>query len=193
MSAVKCSAPTPTATLLAYWLQELAGAEESELEEHLFVCEDCSARLRDLAQLGEGVKHVVRAGTLHAVLSAPYVERLQRIGLRVRKYDVQPGGSVNCTATRDDDLVVAYLRAPLEGVARLDLLVHDTANDARWRLEDIPFDSAAGEVVLAPSVVVLRRSPKSTQTMRLVAVAVAGGEERQIAEYKFHHTPSQAS
>jgi hypothetical protein len=23
-------------------------------------------------------------------------------------------------------------------------------------------------------------------------VAVAGGEERQIAEYKFHHTPSQA-
>jgi hypothetical protein len=190
MSRVKCAAPTSTATLLAYWLQEVAGAEESDLEEHLFACEDCSARLRDLAQLGEGIKRVARAGTLHAVLSSSYVERLQRVGLRVRKYDVQPGGSVNCTATADDDLVVAYLRAPLEGVARLDLLVHDTANDARWRLEDIPFDPAAGAVVLAPSVVVLRRAPKSTQTMQLVAVA--GGEERQIAEYKFHHTPSQA-
>jgi hypothetical protein len=174
--------------LLAYWLQELTGAEESELEEHLFACEDCNARLRDVVQLGEGIKHAARAGTLHAVLSAPYVERLQRAGLRVRKYDVQPGGSVNCTATRDDDLVVAYLRAPLEGVARLDLLVHDSVTNARWRLEDIPFDPAASEVVLAPSVVELRRSPKTTQTMQLLAVAV--GEERQIAEYTFNHTPS---
>jgi len=188
MTALKCAAPTPTATLLAYWLRELAGAEESNLEEHLFACEDCSARLSDLAQLGHGIRHVARAGTLHAVFSAPYVERLRGIGVRVRKYDVQPGGSVNCTATADDDLVVAYLRAPLVGVARLDLLVHDSATNARWRLEDIPFDPAASQVVLAPSVVELRRSPKTTQTMQLVAVA--GSEERQIAEYTFNHTPS---
>jgi len=188
MKAIKCAAPTPTATLLAYWLQELAGTEEAELEEHLFACEDCNARLRDLASLGDGIKHVARAGTLHAVLSAPYVERLQGVGVRVRKYDLQPGGSVNCTATRDDDLVVAYLRAPLLGVARLDLLVHDSVTNARWRLEDIPFDADASRVVLAPSVVELRRSPKTTQTMQLVAVA--GSDERQIAEYTFNHTPT---
>jgi len=188
MSPVECAAPTPTTTLLAYWLQELTGAEELELEEHLFGCEDCNARLRDVVQLGEGIKHVVRAGTLHAVLSAPYVERLQGVGVRVRRYDLQPGGSVLCTATADDDLVVAYLRAPLQGVARLDLLVHDSVTNARWRLEDIPFDPVASQVVLAPSVVELRRSPKTTQTMQLVAVA--GREERQIAEYTFNHTPS---
>ncbi len=124
------------------------------------------------------------------MLSAPYVERLQGVGVRVRKYDLQPGGSVNCTATADDDLVVAYLRAPLQGVARLDLHVHDSATNARWRIEDVPFDSAAGTIVLAPSVVGLRRSPKTTQTMQLVAVA--GRQERQIAEYTFNHTPSQA-
>jgi hypothetical protein len=188
MISTRCAIAAPTATLLAYWLRELEGGEESQLEEHLFACEDCSARLRDLARLGEGIRHAARAGTLHAVVSAPFVERLQGAGLRVRRYDLQPGGSVLCTATANDDAVVAYLHASLKDVERLDLLVHDSVTNARWRLEDIPFDPAASEVVLAPSVVGLRRSPKTTQTMRLVAVA--GNEERPIAEYTFNHTPS---
>lgn len=190
MTSTPCTVATTTEMLVAYLLRELDGVEEAELEEHLFGCVACSTRLQELVQMSEGIRHAARSGTLFTVVSAPFIDRLRGTGLRIRKYDLQPGGSVNCTATRDDDLVVAYLRAPLAGVARLDLLVHDSVRNARWRLVDIGFDAAASEVVIAPSVVELRRSPKSTQTMRLVAVS--GGEERQIAEYKFHHTPSQA-
>jgi hypothetical protein len=122
------------------------------------------------------------------VVSAPFIDRLRGTGLRIRKYDLQPGGSVLCTATADDDLVVAYLHAPLENVTRLDLLVHDSVRNARWRLVDIGFNAEASEVVIAPSVVELRRSPKTTQTMQLMAVA--GGAEREIAKYTFNHTPA---
>ena len=40
---------------------------------------------------------------------------------------------MNCTVTPEDDLVVAYLHAPLRDVRRLDLLIHDATagNDAR--------------------------------------------------------------
>ena len=133
MSAASCTAPTPAAALIDYWLGELEGEREVELEEHLFGCEPCSARLRDLARLGEGIGHAMRAGHVPAVLTAAFIRRLQASGMRVREYRLQPGGSVNCTVAPDDDLVIAHLHAPLGGVQRLDLLFDDVTSGARWR------------------------------------------------------------
>ena len=51
-----CNAPIPEETLLDYWAGDLAdGGETERLEEHLFACGDCSARLEQLAALGTGL------------------------------------------------------------------------------------------------------------------------------------------
>jgi hypothetical protein len=185
MIPLTCAAVAPE--LIAYWLGELDGDREAELDEHLFGCEACSTRLRDLVRLGEGIQQVTRAGDVHAVLTAAFIRRLQQSGLRVREYRLQPGGSVNCTVAPDDDLVIAHLHAPLEGVHRLDLLFDDVTQGARWRVEDVAFDPAAGELVLSPNVAELRALRFVTQRVQLVAVEPAA--ERVIADYTFNHSP----
>ena len=189
MSASFCTAPTPAATLIDYWLGELEGEREGELEEHLFGCEACSARLRDLARLGEGIGHAMRAGHVPAVLTPAFIRRLQASGMRVREYRLQPGGSVNCTVAPDDDLVIAHLHAPLGDVQRLDLLFDDVTTGAHWRVEDVAFDPSTEEVVLLPDVAELRQVTVATQRVQLLAVERT--TERVIADYTFNHSRYQ--
>lgn len=172
----------PFSELVDYWFGE---REDPALEEHLFECEQCTARLEELAALGEGIRKAFRRGALHAVLSREFVERLKREGLRLREYRVPAGGSVNCTLTAQDDFVFSRLEAPLAGVERLDLVVSGPLGEAT--LEDIPFDPAAGEVLFCPSAAALRAMPAHTKRMRLVAVEAGG--PRTLGEYTFVHTP----
>jgi hypothetical protein len=190
MSVVACPAPVPVATLVGYWLGELDDAREAGLEEHLFGCEACSAQLRELVRLGEGIQRATRAGSVHAVLPAAFLARVQASGVRVREYRLQPGGSVNCTVTPEDELVIAHLRAPLGDAERLDLLIDDSASGVRWRVEDIAFDPAAGGVLLANNMTELRRLPVTTVRMQLLAVDRA--TERVIGDYTFNHSPHAA-
>jgi hypothetical protein len=187
VSDATCTAPPPVTALLAYWLGELEGAREAELEEHLFGCETCSAYLREIVQLGEGIQRVTRAGGVHAVLTAEFVRRLQASGLRVREYRLQPGGSVNCTVAPEDDLVIAHLHARLKDVQRLDLVLEDETSGARWRAEDVAFDPAAGEVVMATKMTELRQL--GSATLRAQLLAVERENERVIGEYTFNHSP----
>ena len=187
MSDATCTSPTPVTALLAYWLAELESPREVELEEHLFGCGSCSARLRQLLQLSNGIQRVTRAGSVHAVVTPEFIRRLQESGMRVREYSLQPGGSVNCTVTPEDDLVIAHLHAPLGDVNRLDLLLHDETSSVRWRAEDVAFDPAAAEVVMVPSVLKLRLLGVATQRVQLLAMG--GGNERVIGEYTFNHSP----
>lgn len=186
MTSISCTAPTPAATFFAYWLGELDASHEAQLEEHLFGCEMCSARLRHLVQLGAGIKRVARAGNVHVVLSAAFISRLQESGVRVREYRLQPGGSVNCTVAPEDDLVVAHLHAPLQDVHRLDLVLDDATTGVRRRAEDVAFDPAADEVVLASNVAELRELTFATLRVQLVAVDRTG--ERVIGHYTFNHS-----
>jgi hypothetical protein len=181
---------------MAYWLGELDGSRdepartrEPELEEHLFGCENCGARLREIVQLGEGIRRVTRAGGVHAVLTAEFIRRLQGSGVRVREYRLQPGGSVNCTVAPEDDLVIAHLHAPLAGVQRLDMVLDDVPSGAHRRAEDVAFDPAADEIVMMPNVMGLRQLGVATQRARLLAVEREG--ERVIGEYTFNHSPHQ--
>ena len=189
MSSVACAVPTPVTALLAWWLGELEGGRESELEEHLFGCESCGARLRQLMQLGDGIRRVTRSGSVHAVLTAEFIRRLRESGMRVREYRLHPGGSVNCTVASEDDLVIAHLHAPLAEVQRLDMVVDDDTSGAHWRAEDVAFDPAADEVVMAPSVVELRRLGVTVQRVQLLAVEQ--GNERVIGAYTFNHSPQE--
>ena len=175
--------------LMAYWFGELSPQDEAPIEDHVMGCDECTERLEELAGLASGVRTAIRAGRVAAAISAPFLEVLRRQGLRLREYRVPPGGRANCTLTAQDDGVVSRLQTPLAGVRRVDVLhrVEVGGEVLEERVEDVPFDPAAGEVLLLPSAAELRAMPAHTAYVRLVAMEEGG--ERMLGEYTFAHTP----
>ncbi len=188
MNAATCHVTFPTETLVAYWLGELRNADEAAIEDHLFTCGECTARLHSLSELGRDIRSAVRDGDVSTVLPPSFIERLKRTGLGIREYRLQPGGSVMCTVTPEDDLVVAHLQASLRDVQRLDVLYHDLTTGTLQRLEDVAFDATAGEVVMATNVVQLRQITQAVYRVQLVAVT--GADEHLKGEYTFNHSAS---
>lgn len=168
--------------LVDYWFGDLAPDEEAAFEEHLFGCAECTAKLEALAALGAAVRAAWRQGAVRAVISRALYEAMKKEDLTLREYHMAPGESVACTITAADDFVVSRLTAPLAGVQRLDVVTSD------GRLEDVPFDAAAGEVLVCPAPAALKRRGAFTHRVRLVAVEERG--ERVLGEYTFLHTPS---
>jgi hypothetical protein len=183
----RSACPTSTQDLLAYWLGELDEAAETRIDEHLFACAACSDRLSTVVKLGAAIRSELLRGDFGFVLPAAFIRRLKDAGLRVREYNLEPGDSVNCTVTPNDDLVVAHMRAPLHDVRRLDLVIQDSVAGS-LRANDVAFDPAADGVTMVPSVAFLRTLRNAQQRVRLVAVD--GVEERVIADYTFNHYPS---
>ena len=183
-----CANPIGFESLIAWWLGELPAAREATLEEHLFGCPHCSQELEGLAALASGVRAAVQQGRLSLVVCEPFVQAMREAGLRLREYEIDPGGSVNCTIRADDDAVVSHLRAPLSGVQRLDVVQMRGGGEPDLRLADVPFDAKMGEVLMIPSPAWLKTMPAFTMRMRLIAVGEAG--ESEIGEYTFLHSPS---
>jgi len=177
----------PTADLLAYWLGELDENAAALVEEHLFGCADCSAELEEILRIGDAVRGQLRNGGVGTVVSAAFVRRLQADGLRIREYTLRPGESVHCTVAPEDDLVISYLHAPLEGVRQLDLVFADADGSSPHRSAHIPFDAAAGVVAVVPPMALLRSLGHARKRMQLLAVA--HDAERLVAEYTFDHAP----
>ena len=181
-----CRIPVSDEALLAWWGSELPYHERARFEEHLLSCDACAARVAASAGLVAGLRELVRRGDLPAVLMPSVVDLLRLEGRRIREYRVAPGQGVQCTVGPDDDVVLARLSADLRDVARLDL-VSRMDDGAEYRVQDLPFDPSAGEVILAPSADVLRARPAHVERMRLLAVGPGG--DRPLGEFAFNHTP----
>jgi hypothetical protein len=118
------------------------------------------------------------------MITQPFLEQMKRQGMRIREYRLAPGERVVCTICADDDAVVGRMRVPLAGVKRVDALQSLDLGDGRvqqWRLEDVPFDPDAGEVLTLPSAAELKKLPAHMSHVRLVAVDESG--ERSLGEY----------
>jgi hypothetical protein len=124
-------------------------------------------------------------GHVAGAVSHRFVDRLREDGLRIREYRLPTGGSVACTVAPDDDLVVSYLEAPLEGVRQLDAVVDD--HTGTRRASHIPFDPSANEVTFIAPTALLKTGGAARQRVRLLAVAQ--GAERVVGEYTFEHSP----
>jgi anti-sigma factor RsiW len=148
-----CKEPISFETLVGYWLGELGAEQETPLEEHLFACASCSARLEALAALAGGVRAAVREGRANAVITPRFLETLRREGLRIREYRVPAGGRVDCTLLTGEDGVCGRMQVGLAGVKRVDALTRLEVEGqvTESRIEDVTFDPAAGEVLTFPS------------------------------------------
>lgn len=184
----RCTAPISFAALVDYWCGELDSAAEARIEEHFLGCAACSERLEALAALAQGVRAAFAEGAVAVAISVPFLEEMKRQGLRLREYRVAPGESVHCTIAASDDAVISRLKAALTGIGRLDLVSMNERGELRYRLEDIPFDPEAGEVIVCPAAAMLKQRPAYTDHFRLLAIGEDG--ERAIGDYIFIHTPS---
>jgi anti-sigma factor RsiW len=190
MTVARCAKPVEVEPLVAYWLGEQPAAADAPIEEHLFGCAYCAGRLEEIAALALGIRAVVRGGAVQAVITAPFLEHMKEQGMRIREYRVAPGGRVACTLGANDDAVVSRMQVALAGVQRVDALQSLELGDGhvqQWRLEDVPFDPAADEMLSLPSATALRKLPAHTFRVQLLAVDESG--ERSLGEYTFAHTP----
>ena len=185
---MSCASPIDPLVLADYWLAELPPAEESAVEEHVFGCEDCARTLQSLVSLAGAIRTLARQGNLGMVVTRDFLDCLAREGLRLREYAPRAGGSVACTVTAQDDLLISRLAADLSGTERVDLAMCDPSGSERQRLRDIPFRAGLSEVILNFPIGLARRLGPDVLVMKLLAITEQG--ERVLAQYTFNHTPS---
>jgi len=173
--------------LTEYWLGTLPKLEEELIEEHLFACGECGSGLEEVIALAEGVSRIARGGALMTVVSERFLQHAAGEGLRVRQYSPPAGGSVACTVTAQDDLLVGRLTANLLGAKQVDLSLCAPTGEEQFRLRDIPFDASADSVLWQQSITFAKAAPTSTMVARLIQVDEAGGE-KLLGEYTFNHT-----
>lgn len=184
---MNCLNPIDGAVLADYWLAALSNSDEEAVEEHLFACDECGARLHELIALAEQIRKLARQGSLTMVISDAFVKRAAEEGLHVREYSPPRSGSIECTVTAEDDFLIGHLTADLSTAKRVDLSFCDGQGVERLRLPDIPFHSQAPRVTVQQSIAYAKAAPSETLIARLVTFDDTGAE-RLLGEYTFNHT-----
>lgn len=182
-----CQDPIDVARLADYWTAALPAAEEEAVETHLLGCDWCGARLRQVIALAEALRTIARHGRLQMVVSETFLRQAAEDGVRVRHYAPPAGGSVACTVTAEDDILVGRLAAEVTGAGRVDLSICNERGVEQARLPDIPVHTGERDVILQVSTAFLKAAPSFTLVARLLAVGEGGGE-RLLGEYTFNHT-----
>jgi hypothetical protein len=183
-----CAAPLSDGTLLEYWVRDPGDAQAADrVEEHLFSCGPCTARLQALVSLGGGLTTLVRQGRVSGIVSRAMLNRMQRDGLTVRMYSLEPGDTVPCCVYPADDVVVTALRADLSHVEAVTLSVTSADAALLERFEQVPASRPAGEVLWATPAAVVRQLP----SMRLELILSSGAEGRpELGRYILEHSAS---
>jgi hypothetical protein len=112
--------------------------------------------------LAEGIHRLAREGDVRMVVSDAFLQRAAEDGLRVREYAPPSGGSVHCTVTEDDDLMIGRLAANLSGARRIDFCWYDARGVELLRLPDIPFRADAASIVLQEPITLMKASPTAS-------------------------------
>ena len=186
---MNCLHPLGADVLADYWLALLPPPEEEAVEEHLLGCDPCGTRLREVIALADGLRHLAREGSLRMVVSDAFLKCAAEDGLHIREYAPAPGGSVECTVTAEDDLLIGRLAANYQGAKQVDLCILDGNGIELARFPDIPLSAQAISIAFQESVTFVKAAPSYESIVRLVAFDEAG-TERLLGEYRFNHTRS---
>lgn len=179
-----CAAPIADERLIDYWAHDLPSADRSAVEEHLFSCADCSARLEAVAAVAGGVAALARQGRISGIISRTLLNRLQRDGVRIRQYTLDPGETVPCAAFPGDDVVVTAMNANLTGRGTVSLIVTGPGGVPFGTMNDVPVPEPAVGVLWATPAAFVRSMP--SQQLHLTIRSADGAEV--IAEYRLDHS-----
>jgi hypothetical protein len=186
---LKCARPIDAAALADYWIGLMAGPEEEALEEHLFECDHCGHQLRQVIALTDGIRKLALEGSLRMVVSDVFLQRAAESGLAIREYRVPSGGSVECTVTAEDDILIGRVAVNLSRAQRVDLCICNQNGVEQMRLPDIPVHLGRTTIAFQESITLMKSAPSLTMVMRLVGFDNEGSEQ-VLGEYTFNHTRS---
>ena len=181
MTAV-CLNPIADETAVDYWSGGLATAQADAVEEHIFSCAGCAARVEAVASLAIGITALARQGRVSGIITRATLNQLQHDGVRVRLYAVAPGDVVPCAVFPDDDLVVTSIRGDFAGVEGVTVSITGSTPLSGLVLDDVPVSAVEGELLWATPGSLIRQMP----TSRVKLTVTAG--ERQIGDYVLDHT-----
>ena len=184
---LKCTSPIDPAMLADYWIGIMTDPDEEAIEEHLLQCDDCGRRLRQVILLADGIRKLARTGSLRMVVSDVFLQRAAESGIAVREYRIPAGGSVECTVTAEDDILIGRVAANLSGARRVDMCICDENGIEEMRLPDIPVHSGRTSIAFQESITFLKSAPSMKMVMRLVGFDDEGSEQL-LGEYTFNHT-----
>ena len=180
-----CVSPLADDRMVDYWSGGLVPHEAEAVEEHVFSCAACAARLEAVASLATAMTSLARRGRISGIISRATLNQLQRDGVRVRVYSLMPGDVVPCAVFPDDDLVVTSLRGDFAGLDTVTLSVTSSTPAFGAVLDDVPISAAEGELLWATPGSMVRQMP----TARVLLTVTAGGTDaRRIGEYVLDHT-----
>jgi len=182
-----CATPLEAAILSDYWLGVLSPEEEAFVEEHLFTCDSCGSRLDQIISLAESLRALTRSASLTMTVPQSFLDHSSAHGLRIREYAPPAGGTVQCTVTADDDVLIGRLAADLTQTRRLDLSICDLAGTEQFRLSDIPFHPDTSAVLWQQSITYAKAAPSGAMIARLLDIDDSG-RESLLGEYSFIHT-----
>jgi hypothetical protein len=183
--SVACSAKLPLEALVDYWADR--AATDESLEEHIYACEACAARLSWLAELGAMLPaSLERRGGRQLVLTADAVAHLERRGVRLRQYHFPPEGEIACTVAFDDDLLVSWIPVDLADDEELDGVMIDPAGVELVSFVDAPVDRTSKLLITAMPAEQILLLPDIQVRLRLTARSPRG--TRDVREVVYNHT-----
>ncbi|HTH03816.1 MAG TPA: hypothetical protein VL882_26250 [Vicinamibacterales bacterium] len=180
----RCDAPVSDDDLLEYWTHPMSGSDADRIEDHLFSCAECAHRLEAMASIGTGLGVLVRQGRISRVVSRSLLNRMQRDGVHVRMYSLEPGERVPCAAFPDDDLLVLSLRADFAGCDAITVSMRGSDDAILDQASDVPVSPGDLEILWAAPGDRVRRMPSSRLRLTISSQSPSG----VIAEYELDHT-----
>lgn len=180
----RCQAPVSEDDLLDYWTRAIDELEAERVEEHLFSCGDCAARLETLVSIGGGLRMLVKQGRVAGVISRSLLNRMQRDGVHVRMYSLLPGERVPCAAFPADDLLVLSLRGDFAAAEAVTVSLLGHADAILAQASDVPVAPRDVEILWATPGDAIRQMPSSRVRLRVTSQA----PDQVLAEYELDHT-----
>lgn len=177
------SGPHPVSfeTLVALWAGELPEDEASAVEEHLFACDACAAAQDRFAPLASALREFIPP-----VISAAHRDRLAASGVRIRFTPCAADAEATAAFAPDVDLLVHGLRGDLSRAERVDVEMIAPDGTVARGFDAVPFDRAAGEVLVACQRHYEALFAPGEQPFFRV-YAHEAGERRQVGEYLVVH------
>jgi hypothetical protein len=185
---MSCGAGIALEQLIDHWRGELHAEEDTRVEEHVFECDACTARLQWIAALDDAVRELVRGGAFGLPVTRALVDRFVRGGVVVRQYELDPGSTVHCSAAPEDHFGITWFRGELVDADRIDIqfMNRDTGQPV-FAAADLPFDRDRGEIGIAASARLLRALP--AHTMDVTVTKFRDGTPHEVGRYTMLHSP----
>lgn len=189
-----CSTPLPFEELVAYRCGELDAEAERVLEEHYFACASCAEKLAWLEGLEGAVIVAMRSGLFDVFVRRETVDRLERAGSVVRKYELAVGQSVNCTIAPGDDMTVVTLHAPLRPGVPVTLVVDLLDHGSGHQMQEVRpsfQDQQTGDVMVRLAGVIQKAlgPVRATLTLRYGDGDSHGAGPDTVGPFVMNHTP----